>query len=270
MGQDTQMDRQLKGIHDAASLKVLVADDQMFIRRIVREVLKSAGLGPVVEAIDGKEALLHLGVVIGKQVYRPDELSLGATHTSTVDCLITDFNMPVVTGLHLLRAVRSGETGAPRDLPVIVLTGFNDEPLLAAALHLDVSSFVIKPVSKAVLIRHIAGGLKNHIDLKPAETYKAVPIPDLGIEPPKARTELRAVTARSLHHGHDDEPSMEPATSLESVQAGSVLVENLHGKSGQTILSTGTILTDSMIRRLREIKEITGVTAVRARPPEDA
>lgn len=272
MGQDAQADRYSKGFEDAASSKFLVADDQMFIRRIVREVLRSAGMENIVEAIDGKEALLHLGVVIGKQVYRPDQSSLGVTHSSTVDCLITDFNMPVVTGLHLLRAVRSGETGARRDLPVIVLTGFNDEPLLAAALHLDVNSFVIKPVSKTVLTKHIAAGLNNRFDLKPAKTYKAVPIPDLGIEQPKARPELRAVTTHSLHHGQADgsDRASGPATLLGMVESGSVLAENLCGKSGQLILSTGTVLTESMIHRLREIKDITGVSAVRVTPPEDA
>ena len=98
-------------------MKFLVVDDYLSMRRMVKSVLNDLGYSNVTEADDGSTALPLL---------RDGEF----------DFLITDWNMPGMPGLDLLKAVRAETRGHDYD-ELIVAAGRQNGSKLARALHLD-------------------------------------------------------------------------------------------------------------------------------------
>ncbi len=112
---------------DAKDIRVMVADDDRIVRRIV--VTKLSGLGyTVTEAADGQEALEQLG---------------GSTH----DLLITDQLMPRMNGLQLIRALRQSPEQERATLPVIMLTSKSGEQDIIEGLEAGLDDYVSKPFS---------------------------------------------------------------------------------------------------------------------------
>ena len=139
---------------DLSGQTVLVADDVTYSRSIVRWLLRDFGDPKVHQAANGKEALGYL--------------SFG------VDVVISDFNMPKMQGLELLKAVRTGQHDIDRATPFAMLTAYSDEHLVDLALALDVNAFLIKPVSKQALATRLEGMLQQSKSgewLKSAEEY---------------------------------------------------------------------------------------------------
>ena len=108
--------------------KILVADDDRIVRRIV--VAKLAGLGyEVTEVKDGQEALQLL-----EGGYVPD-------------LIITDSLMPRTTGLQLVRGIRSNPSSELATLPVIMLTSRQGEHDIIEGLETGLDDYVTKPFS---------------------------------------------------------------------------------------------------------------------------
>jgi len=114
----------------ASSLSVLIVDDQQTIRSLVRTGLQQLGFTSFVEAQDGEDGLRQMLV-------RPAQL------------IISDYNMPKLDGLGLLRAVRAH---APiRDTAFIMLTGRADKELVQRAVQFGVNNYLVKPFTVATL-----------------------------------------------------------------------------------------------------------------------
>lgn len=111
--------------------RALVVDDMPSIRAFARAVLAESGLTEIDEAADGQEALAKL-------------------NGESYDLLISDWNMPKLDGLGLLKAVRASET--LKALPVIMLTGETTREHVKEAIALGVSGFVAKPFKPETLI----------------------------------------------------------------------------------------------------------------------
>jgi len=114
----------------AASLKVLVVDDQLSKRQVTRMTLEKIGEQMIHEAENGLAAMQ-------KAVAQP------------LDLIISDFNMPEMDGLGLLRAVRGHP--AVRKLPFILITGRGDRELVVTAAKAGVNNYLVKPFTEAVL-----------------------------------------------------------------------------------------------------------------------
>jgi two-component system, chemotaxis family, chemotaxis protein CheY len=114
----------------AAAFKVLVVDDQLTMREVTRLALQEIGVRNILDAENGKEAL---------QV---------AT-TQPLDMIISDFNMPELDGLGLLRAVRGHP--AVRKLPFILVTGRGDNALVVTAAQAGVNNYIVKPFTSEML-----------------------------------------------------------------------------------------------------------------------
>lgn len=112
------------------TMKILVVDDFPTMRRIVKNCLQEIGYADVTEADDGNMAL--------------SLLKAGA-----FDFLITDWNMPGMPGLELLKAVR-GDPGLAK-MPVLVLTAEAKREQIIEAAQAGVSGYVIKPFTAATL-----------------------------------------------------------------------------------------------------------------------
>jgi two-component system chemotaxis response regulator CheY len=111
-------------------MKFLVVDDFATIRRIVKSVINELGFSNVTEADDGSTALPLL-------------------RDGNFDFLITDWNMPGMPGLDLLKAVRANPKLAK--LPVLMLTAEAQREQIIAAAQAGVNGYIIKPFTAEVL-----------------------------------------------------------------------------------------------------------------------
>lgn len=111
-------------------LKFLVVDDFSTMRRIVKNVLQELGYSRIEEADDGQTALPML-------------------QAGDYDFLITDWNMPGMQGIDLLRAVRADK--ALSGLPVLMLTAEAKREQIVEAAQAGVNGYVIKPFTAATL-----------------------------------------------------------------------------------------------------------------------
>ncbi len=110
-------------------MKCLIVDDSATMRRILINALKSIGFDDIVEAGDGKEALGKL--------------------TPDIGMVITDWNMPVMGGLELVRSIRgAGETAR---LPILMVTTRSAKEDILQAVEAGVSSYILKPFTPPVL-----------------------------------------------------------------------------------------------------------------------
>lgn len=110
---------------DLGALKVLIIDDQEFVRTIVKKMLQQVGIGLVVEAHDGNS-----GVEVAER-----ELP---------DVVICDVQMRPVDGFGFVKALRGHPFG--QAMPVIMLTAHTDANTVARAKELNVDAFLAKPV----------------------------------------------------------------------------------------------------------------------------
>jgi len=115
------------GIEDT---KFLVVDDFSTMRRIVRNLLKELGFLNVQEAEDGVEALTKL---------RADKF----------DFVVSDWNMPNMTGIDLLKTIRADDT--LKHLPVLMVTAEAKKENIILAAQSGANGYVVKPFTAAVL-----------------------------------------------------------------------------------------------------------------------
>ncbi|MGD0633030.1 MAG: response regulator [Beijerinckiaceae bacterium] len=118
----------------ASALKVLIADDQQTSRLLIRSALSDLGIPNVVMAKDGQEAL-------------------DAVMKSPVHLIVSDYHMPKLNGVELLRAVRAH--GPTKKAAFFLLTGAEDTAFLKLAQELQVNNYLKKPVSVPELRRKI-------------------------------------------------------------------------------------------------------------------
>ncbi|HPI36432.1 MAG TPA: response regulator [Ignavibacteriaceae bacterium] len=113
------------------SLKFLVVDDSLTMRRIVVNSLKNLGYSEFVEAADGQEALTKLD------------------SDRTINFVITDWNMPVLSGLELTKGIRGNADFA--NVPILMVTTRGVKEDIIEALQAKVSNYIIKPFTPQVL-----------------------------------------------------------------------------------------------------------------------
>jgi two-component system chemotaxis response regulator CheY len=111
-------------------MKILVVDDFSTMRRIIKNLLKDLGFTNVQEADDGNTALPML--VQGD-----------------FDFVVTDWNMPGMQGIDLLRAIRADDK--LKHLPVLMVTAEAKKEQIVAAAQAGVNGYVVKPFTAATL-----------------------------------------------------------------------------------------------------------------------
>ena len=111
-------------------IKYLVVDDFSTMRRIVKNLLQELGYQNVQEADDGKTAWPML-------------------QAGSFDFVITDWNMPLMPGLDLLKAIRADEK--LKSLPVLMVTAEAKREQIVEAVQAGVSGYVVKPFTAEIL-----------------------------------------------------------------------------------------------------------------------
>jgi two-component system chemotaxis response regulator CheY len=112
------------------NMKILIVDDFSTMRRIIKNLLRDLGFNNTVEADDGSTALPVL-------------------QAGGIDFLVTDWNMPGMSGLELLQNVRSDPNLAK--LPVLMVTAEAKREQIILAAQAGVNGYVVKPFTAAVL-----------------------------------------------------------------------------------------------------------------------
>lgn len=112
-------------------IKILVVDDFPTMRKIVKSVLKQLGLSNITEAEDGAEAL---------GILKSD---------NTFEFVVSDWNMPNMTGIELLKAVRA--EAALKHLPFLMITAEAEKDNIVEAVRSGVSSYIVKPFNAATM-----------------------------------------------------------------------------------------------------------------------
>jgi two-component system chemotaxis response regulator CheY len=112
-------------------LNILVVDDFPTMRKIVRQVLRQLGYNNVQEAEDGEAALRIL------------------RQKTDIQFVISDWNMPNMTGIELLKAVRAEPS--LKGLPFLMVTAEADKENIVEAVKSGVSSYIVKPFNAATL-----------------------------------------------------------------------------------------------------------------------
>ena len=119
---------------------MIVDDDRAFLT-ILEALLESIGIKSIVKATSGREAYQHLRA--SKKVF---------------DCILCDYAMGPGTGLQLLHAIRTGKTPVRPDMCIILVTASSDVSTVGVAAQLDVSGYLVKPVTAAKLRSAITAG----------------------------------------------------------------------------------------------------------------
>jgi two-component system, chemotaxis family, chemotaxis protein CheY len=128
-------------LHSYVNKRVLVVEDQQFIRSVVVRILRQMNFSTVLEAADGSGAL-------------------AIVDDNDLDVIICDIEMEPMDGLVFLGELRKRETGDRLRIPVIFLTNHSEKETVVKARQLGVSAFLVKPVTVAGLRDKLAVVMK--------------------------------------------------------------------------------------------------------------
>ncbi len=126
-----------------SNIKILVVDDFATMRKVVRNLLKQGGYEDIVEAEDGV-------------------MALKALKSQKIDFIVSDWNMPNMSGLELLKAVRADAELAKTPFLMVTAEALQDN--VVAAVKAGVSNYIVKPFTAEVLnekIKKIIEGLQK-------------------------------------------------------------------------------------------------------------
>ena len=115
-------------------MKILLVDDKASVRTAMVNILLSLGFDDITHAVDGEDAWEKLKETMGGKTVQPFEL------------VISDLEMPKMSGMELLRAVRlEPET---RHIPFIMATTVTDKEVIIETMRLGVQAYIIKPFDR--------------------------------------------------------------------------------------------------------------------------
>lgn len=112
------------------NMKILVVDDFSTMRRIIRSVLKQIGYSDVHEAEDGSQAFTKL-------------------KADRFDFVVSDWNMPNMSGLDLLKAIRTDD--GLKDTKFLMVTAEAMQENVVAAVQAGVNNYIVKPFTADVM-----------------------------------------------------------------------------------------------------------------------
>ena len=112
--------------------RVLVIDDETYIRKVIRTLLMTIGVRSIQEASNGYAGL-------------------DAIRSFNPDVVLADWEMPELDGPGFVRAVRSPETFPHPDVPIIMLTAHGERSRVIEAMRCGVNEYLLKPVSSQAL-----------------------------------------------------------------------------------------------------------------------
>ncbi len=123
------------------ALKILIVDDSLSMRRIIRKFLANNGFTNVLEAGNGFEALEII-------------------HSAQVDLIVSDLHMPIMDGMVFLERIKANTK--TRDIRFIMLTVEATQKTMNKALSMAVDSYIVKPVTETVFMEELMRVINIH------------------------------------------------------------------------------------------------------------
>ncbi|MFN9008502.1 MAG: response regulator [Hyphomonadaceae bacterium] len=117
-------------------ITIMIVDDNQHMRRILKELLRAAGVSDIKEASDPVEAFEYM-------------------KTSSVDLLLVDLAMPLIDGVEFTKMIRTSEDSPNPFLPIIMITGHSERSRVNAARDAGVNEFLVKPVTAKSLMERL-------------------------------------------------------------------------------------------------------------------
>ena len=117
------------------SLNVLVVEDNVNLRKVLINIINKLGFPPALEAEHGQEAWEKV-------------------QNEKVDIVLTDWTMPVMDGLELVKKIRGADKPI-RDLPVLMITAMDTKDSVIAAGRQGVDAYIIKPFNVQTILQKI-------------------------------------------------------------------------------------------------------------------
>ncbi len=137
---------------DFTRLRFLVIDDNAHMRQIVRTILHGFGAREIMEAEDG---------AAGLEIFTQNR----------PDIVITDWEMPIFTGIELTQMIRQPGANANPFVPIIMVTGHTEKDRVTAARDAGVTEFLAKPISAKGLYQRIVNVVANPRPFIKTKTY---------------------------------------------------------------------------------------------------
>jgi len=134
------------------NLHVLVVEDLAPIRELITSVLKAQGIGTISYATDGQkgyEAFTR---------FHPD-------------IVLTDWDMPVINGIELIKEIRSNPHSPEKTVPIIMMTGYGSPSKIAQARNIGSTEFLVKPFSALDFSKRVMNIIKNPRDFIITPTF---------------------------------------------------------------------------------------------------
>jgi two-component system chemotaxis response regulator CheY len=130
------------------TVRVLLIEDNDFMRETVASMLRDIGFRDVTEAVDGHDALRQLEL-------------------ANPGLIICDISMQPMDGLQFVEALRQHEWPRAREIPIVFLTVHTEAPIVKRAVKLGVEAYVVKPVQKKQLEARVLTVLENALVRRP-------------------------------------------------------------------------------------------------------
>jgi CheY-like chemotaxis protein len=137
---------------DFSRLRVLVVDDNSYVRRLLRTLLHGFGVREIVDAEDGAAALDVFG-------------------RANPDILLTDWEMPILDGIELTKLIRTSENSLNPYVPIVMVTAYTAKQRVLVARDAGVTEFLGKPISAQALHRRLVSVVAHPRDFIKTATY---------------------------------------------------------------------------------------------------
>ena len=129
---------------DISKLHILVVEDEIYTRSVIKKVLEEIGVSEISSAGDGYGALTALQVAERK-----------------VDVILLDLEMPGLSGYEFIKKLRNEFEPPLSDTPVIVISGHSDKKALDRVHELNVGLFLLKPITRDQLVTRINAAMRH-------------------------------------------------------------------------------------------------------------
>ncbi len=131
---------------DIKNLRILVIDDEPFLRKLIIRVLYELEIERITEADDGAEALSKID-----------------DSANDFDLIICDLEMPNMDGFEFVRKLREKTPSPNADVPVLIVTGHSEPESVQSAVEAGIHGYLVKPVSKQALEKRIVAALSSPV-----------------------------------------------------------------------------------------------------------
>ncbi len=198
--------------------KVLIVDDDAIMLTLIGGLLDDLG----VSLSETAESAEH---------------AMAALEQGDFELVFLDIEMAGMNGLELLKRIRVGDTGAPRQTRVVVVSSHTENPVLGTAIALDVNGILSKPIDGKRLQAKLSSVMAEPFRPRPSVGYEVI------------NTDVITTTEGAL-----PSPEVDEGLSLDELSADCELAAPVYSRSGELLLPTGTVLSETAIARLQEIR----------------